>query len=72
MHSHGELGFHGSPNFSDVYRLVHFLPRFRAEEYLSTEAIEVIEERNQKRFYRGSMNNHRCSMQVTAFGRVSE
>ena len=48
MHSHGELGFHGSPDFSDVYRLVHFLSRFRAEEYLSTEAMKIIEERNQK------------------------
>lgn len=35
-------------NFSDVYRLVHFLSRFRDEEYLSTEAMEFIEERNQK------------------------
>jgi len=50
MHSHGELGFHGSPNFSDVYRLVHFLSRFRAEEYLSTEAMEVIEERTKNDF----------------------
>lgn len=34
-------------NFSDVYRLVHFLSRFRDEEYLASEAIGFVEERNQ-------------------------
>lgn len=36
-------------SFSDVYRLVQFLSRFRDEEYLASEAIEyLVEERNQQ------------------------
>ena len=30
--------------FGDVYRLIQFLLRFRDEEYVSTEAVEFIEE----------------------------
>ncbi|XP_024377388.1 uncharacterized protein [Physcomitrium patens] len=33
-------------NFSDVYRLLQFLSRFRDEEYLTTEAMGFIEESN--------------------------
>lgn len=33
-------------NFADVYRLVQFLSRFRDEEYLATEAMGFVEERN--------------------------
>jgi molybdenum cofactor sulfurtransferase len=34
--------------FSDVYRLVQFLSRFRDEEYLASEAMGFVEERNQQ------------------------
>ncbi|KAG0567113.1 hypothetical protein KC19_7G111100 [Ceratodon purpureus] len=34
-------------SFSDVYRLVQFLSRFRDEEYLASEAMGFVEERNQ-------------------------
>lgn len=34
-------------SFSDVYRLVQFLSRFRDEEFLATEAMGFVEERNQ-------------------------
>lgn len=34
-------------NFSDVYRLVQFLSKFRDEEFLASEAMGFVEERNQ-------------------------
>lgn len=34
-------------NFSDVYRLVQFLSRFRDEEFVASEAMGFVEERNQ-------------------------